>query len=244
MKQKTKITGSPLWFWIGTLILALIIFISSVSIISFIENYSMISEWPILGMFVVEVPLILSGIYCVKKSKGDMYSLKADLLPVLIISLFFGLGRLTPPRSISYDLGWRVLTVLAFAGLPVYFLHRRALRKMGIANIPRGERNRKTIELQCSYDEAFNLCISAFNSVRGATISEIDKSSGSIVAKTGPNMKGWGEVITFNIQEADNKVKIEVISKPRIRPQLLVLDYGKNYENVKKIADFLKSKTS
>jgi len=39
-------------------------------------------------------------------------------------------------------------------------------------------------------------------------------------------------------------VKIEVISKPRIRPQLLALDYGKNYENVKKIADFLKSKTS
>ena len=244
MKQKTKNTGSPLWFWIGTFTLALIIFISSASIISFIERYSTISEWPILGMLVVEVPLVLFSIYCVKKGKGNVYSLKADLLPVLIIFLLLGLLRLTPPgSSIYYWIGSGV-PVLTLVFLPVYLLHRRALRKMGIANIPREKRNRKIIELNCSYDEAFSLCKSALNSVRGATFSEIDKSSGSIVAKTGPNMKGWGEVITFNIQEADNKVKIEVISKPRIRPQLLVLDYGKNYENVKKIADFFKSKTS
>jgi len=244
MKQKTKNTGSPLWFWIGTLTLALIIFISSASIISFVERYSTISEWPILGMLVVELPLILFGIYCVKKGKGNVYSLKADLLPVLIIFLLLGLLRLMPLGSPIYYWVGSGIPPLAFVGLPVYFLHRRALRKMGIANIPRKKRNRKIIELQCSYNEAFNLCKSALNSVRGATISEIDKSSGSIVAKTGPNMKGWGEVITLNIQKADNKVKIEVISKPRIRPQLLALDYGKNYENVKKIADFLKSKTS
>ena len=152
-----------------------------------------------------------------------MYSLKADLLPVLIIFLLLGLLRLTPPGSpIYYWIGSGV-PVLALVFLPVYLLHRRALRKMGIANIPREKRNRKIVELQCSYDEVFNLCKSALNSVRGATILEIDNSSGSIVAKTGPNMKGWGEVISFNIQEADNKVKIEVMSKPRIRPQLLVL---------------------
>jgi len=241
IKQKTKNNGSPLWFWIGTLTLALIIFISSVSIIDFIESYSTISEWPIFGMFVVEAPLILFGIYCVKKGKGNMYSLKADMLPVLIIFLLLGLLRLMPPGSPIYYWVGSGAPVLALVFLPIYLLHRKALRKMGIANIPRGERNRKIIELQCSYNEAFNLCKSALSSVRGATISEIDKSSGSIVAKTGTNMKGWGEVITFNIQEADNKVKIEVISKPRIRP--LVLDYGKNYENVKKIANFLKSKS-
>ena len=245
MKQKTKNTGSPLWFWIGTLTLALIIFISSASIISFVERYSTISEWPILGMLVVEVPLTLFGIYCVKKGKGNAYSLKADLLPVLITSLFFSLGKLTPPGSIGYYLGWSAVPVLAFVFLPVYLLHRRALRKMGIVNIPRSERNRKIIELQCSYDEAFNLCISALNSVKGgARISDMDRSLGFIVAKTGQTMKSWGEIITFNIREVNNKVKIEVISKPRIRPQLLVLDYGKNYENVKKIADFLESKTS
>ena len=70
MKQKTKNTGSPLWFWIGTFTLALIIFISSASVISFVERYSTISEWPILGMLVVEVPLVLFSIYCVKKAKA------------------------------------------------------------------------------------------------------------------------------------------------------------------------------
>jgi len=239
-KRKTKNTGSPLWFWTGTLVLALIVFVSSTSIVSFVERYSKISEWPILGMLVTEVPLILFGVYCLKKGKGNAYSLKADLLPVLIVSSLFGLLRLMTP-GIYYWVGSGV-PVLAFVFLPIYLLHRRALRKMGVANIPRGERNRKIIELQCSYNEAFSLCISALSSVEGrARISEIDKSSGSIVAKTGPNMKGWGEVITFDVREVNDGVEIEVRSEPRIRPQLLVLDYGKNYENVERIADFLKS---
>jgi len=202
-------------------------------------------------MLAVEIPLILFGIYCVRKGKGDIYSLKDDMLPVLIISLLLGLLKLMPPRSpmpflvfVFLNLIGGAVPVLLFVLLQLFYLfHRRALRKMDVANIPKNKRNRKIIELQCSYNEVFNLCVSALNSI-GARISEIDKSSGSIIAKTGPNMKSWGEVITFNIQEADNKVKIEVMSKPRIRPQLLVLDYGKNYENVKKIADFLKSKTS
>ncbi|NJE25608.1 hypothetical protein E3E22_03025 [Thermococcus sp. MV5] len=243
-KQKTKNTGSPLWFWIGAFTLALITFIFTDSVISFIERYNTISEWPILGMLVVEIPLILFGIYCVKKGKGNMYSLKADLLPMLIISLLSGLGRLFPPNSAAYYWVWSAVPVLAFVGLPIYYLHRRALRKMGMVNIPRSERNRKIIELQCSYDDAFNLCISALNLIKGAKILDMDKSSGFIVAKTGKTMKSWGEIITFNIHEVNDKVRIEVISKPQIRPQLFVLDYGKNYENVKKIVDFLKNKAS
>ncbi|MCW7080580.1 MAG: hypothetical protein OCU16_05740 [Candidatus Methanospirare jalkutatii] len=251
MKQKTKNTGSPLWFWIGALTLSLIIFIFSASIIDFIE-YSTISEWPILGMLVVDVPLILFGIYCVRKGKGDLYSLKADLLPVLIIALLMGLLGFSPRvwpevpflTLLLVSLFRGAVPVLALVFLPVYLLHRRALRKMGIVNIPRSERNRKIIELQCSHDEAFDLCMSALNSVKGgARISDMDRSLGFIVAKTGQTMKGRGEVITFNIREANDRVRIEVISKPRIRPQLLILDYGKNYENVKKIADFLENKT-
>ena len=200
------------------------------------------AEWPILGMLVVTVPLTLFGIYCLKRGKDNVYSLKADLLPMLIISLFFGLGKLAPPGSIGYYWGWTAVPILAFVFLPIYLLHRRALRKMGIVNIPRGERNRKIIELQCSYNEAFNLCVSALNSVRiGARILGMDKSSGFIVAKTGLTMKSWGEVITFSIREVNDRVRIEVMSKSQIRLQLL--DYGKNYENVKKIVDFLKNKT-
>ena len=73
MKQKTKNTGSPLWFWIGALTLALIIFIFSASIIDFIERYSAILEWPILGMLVVEVPLTLFGILLREKGAKAMH---------------------------------------------------------------------------------------------------------------------------------------------------------------------------
>jgi len=140
MEQKTKNAGSSLWFWIGALTLALVIFISSASIISFIERYSTIAEWPILGMLVVMVPLTLFGIYCLKRGKDNVYSLKADLLPMLIISLFFGLGKLAPPGSIGYYWGWTAVPILVFVFLPIYLLHRRALRKMGIVNILRSER--------------------------------------------------------------------------------------------------------
>ena len=120
--------------------------------------------------------------------------------------------------------------VLALVFLPIYLLHRRALRKIGVASIPRDERNRKIIELQCSHDEAFDLCISALNSVKGgARISDMDRSLGFIVAKTGQTMKGREEVITFNICEVNDRMRIEEISKS-LRTQLL--DYGRNYENV------------
>ena len=249
VKGWTKNSGSPLWFWTGVLTLALVIFVSSASIASFMERYSAFSEWPICGMVVVDMPLILFGIYCVRKGRGDMYSLKADLLPILLIALLVGLLRFSLGErpelplltSLLISLFRGVVTVFVLAFLPVYFLHRRALRKMGIINVPRDERSRKTLELQCSRNEAFNLCKSALNSI-GAAILEVDETSGFIAARTGPSMKSWGEVVTFNIQEAANKVEIEVMSKPRTRLQLF--DYGKNYQNVKKLAEILESKTS
>ena len=254
MMKKTKNVGSPLWFWIGTLTLALIVFISSASIISFVERYSTISEWPIRGMLAVEIPLILFGVYCVRKGKGDMYSLKDDMLPVLIISLLLGLLRLAPLGSpmpflvfVFFHLIVGAVPVLLFVHLPLYLFHRRALRKMGVANIPKNKRNRKIIELQCSYNEAFNLCVLALNSI-GARILEKDESLGIIKAETMRSLveaikKGsWGEIITIDLCEVNDRVRIEVMSKCRSQSQ--IFDYGKNYENVKKIADFLKSKTS
>ena len=71
----------------------------------------------------------------------------------------------------------------------------------------------------------------------------MDRSLGFIVAKTGQTMKSWGEIITFNIREVNDKVRIEVTSKPQIRPQLLILDYGKKtMKMLKRLLTFLKVK--
>ena len=244
MMVQNRGTGSSPWFWTGVFILALIIFISSASLADFIESYSTVSEWPIGGMFVIEIPLLLFGIYCLRKGKSDRYSLKADLLPVLIIFLLLGLLRFSPREwSAKFPLTLLLIYLLrgavpplAFVFLLTYLLHRRVLRKMGIVSIPRKERNRRVIELQRSSDEAFNLCMSALSLV-GARIWEVDESSGLVIAKTGLTVRSWGETITISICEVDNGVRIEVLSEPRF--PLQYLDYGKNYENVKKIADFL-----
>jgi len=112
---------------------------------------------------------------------------------------------------------------------------------MDVANIPRSKRNRRVIELQCPYDEAFNLCTLAVNVVRGRPrILRRDKSMGRIIAKTSVTIYSWGETITFNIRRiSDNRTQVEISSKPAI---IQILDYGKNFENIEKIVAFLKEK--
>ena len=229
-------SGSPLWFWLGTFILALIVFICSASIASFIRTYTSIMEWPIRSMIVVMTPLLLFSIYCLRKGKGKVYSLKADTLPLIIVSLLLGLAGFIPLTI------WSIVFPPAIVFIPVYLLHRRALRKMGIVNIPRSKRNKRVIELECPYDEAFKLCTLAVNVVRGRPrILSRDKSRGLITAKTGITGDSWGEIITFNIRRInDNKTRIEITSRSVIYVQ--ILDSGKNFENIEKITAFLREK--
>ena len=228
--------GSPLWFWLGTFILALIVFICSASIANFTRTYTSIMEWPIRSMIVVMTPLLLFSIYCLRKGKGRVYSLKADTLPLVVVSLLLGLASFIPLTI------WSIVFPLAIVFIPVYLLHRRALRKMGIVNIPRSKRNMRVIELECPYDEAFKLCTLAVNVVRGRPrILSRDKSRGLITAKTGITRDSWGEIITFNIRRiSDNRTRIEISSRSVIYVQ--ILDSGKNFENIEKITAFLREK--
>ena len=137
-REIMKNGGSPLWFWLGTFILALIVFICSASITYFIRTCTPVTEWPIRGMIVIITPLLLFSIYCLRKGKGKVYSLKADTLPLLVVSSYIGLAGF---GFIIYPI-WCMLFPLVFVFIPVYLLRRRALRKMGVVNIPRSKRNR------------------------------------------------------------------------------------------------------
>ncbi|RLE64609.1 MAG: hypothetical protein DRJ38_05180 [Thermoprotei archaeon] len=231
-----KDRGSPLWFWLGTCILALIVFMCTVTIVQSIRTCRPMTERAFRGMLVVVTPLLLFSIYCLRRGKGEVYSLKADTLPLVAVSLHIGLAGFIPPTI------WSILLNLAFILTPVYLLHRRALRKMSAVNIPRSKRNRRVVELECPYDEAFNLCTLALNAVKGgAKILSRNKSTGLITTKTGATIYSWGEVITFNIRRvSDNRTRIEITSKPANIIQ--ILDYGKNFENIEKIVAFLKEK--
>ena len=230
--DRSRVMGSPLWFWIGVFILALVTFICSGSFAYSIRKGS-ISDLPIMGFVIIAVPLLLIGIFCVKRGKGNAYSFMADLLPILLIALLFGLAPLIPLIL------WSAVPPLALCLLPIYYLHRRALRKKGIVNIPRSERNRRIIELNCSFNEAFNLCISSLSTIRGGVKAiDKDKDRGIIIARTGLTWSSWGEIIKFKIHRvSDNKVQIEVLSK---QATIQILDYGKNFENIEKITTYLK----
>jgi len=229
---RPRVMGSPLWFWMGVFILALVTFMCSGSFTYFIRKGS-ISVLPIAGFAIVVVPLLLVGILCVKRGRGNAYSFMADLLPILLIALLFGLAPLIPLML------WSVVPPLALCLLPIYYLHRRALRKRGAIDIPRSKRNRRIIELNCSFDEAFNLCISSLSTIRGGVKAiDKDRDRGIIIAKTGRTWSSWGEIIKFKIHRiSDNKVRIEVLSK---QATMQILDYGKNLENIEKITTYLK----
>jgi len=227
--------GSSLWFWLGTTLLAIFVFTFVGTTTDFIISGTPITEWPIEGMIAILGPLLIFGIYCVRRGAGDQYSIKADALPLIVFALILGLVYIIPPEI------WSVIFVLGIIFLSIYLLHRRALRKKGVANISRRERNRRVTELQCHYDEVFDLCVLALNTLQGKPrILTEDRTMGRIVAKTCATLYSWGETVTINIRRiSSSTTQVEISSKSA---SLQILDYGKNFENVEKIVSFLRKK--
>ena len=97
----------------------------------------------------------------------------------------------------------------------------------------------KNIELQMSFNDAFNLCVRSTSSIERSKIKEKIQNQGRIVAKVGISIKSFGEVIEFKLKEIScDKIGIELSSRPAVRTTLV--DYGKNRENIEKIVTFLK----
>jgi hypothetical protein len=128
---------------------------------------------------------------------------------------------------------------LILGSLHIWSVKRISYRKSkDITNV----RHSRNIELQLSYDKAFNLCIESLKIFKKYKIKEENYSYGKIVAITGMTWKSWGEVISFDVHKTDNnRIQIIISSKP-VLPTTLV-DYGKNLENVERIVVFLKEKS-
>ena len=59
-----------------------------------------------------------------------------------------------------------------------------------------------------------------------------------IQLSTGVSWESWGEVINIiQIPNGENKYKYQIISKPKL--STTIIDYGKNFENVKRIKKIL-----
>ena len=102
-------------------------------------------------------------------------------------------------------------------------------------------RHVREIELQFPHNDAFNVCCESLASIQCCAIEKKDLSQGKIVAKAGTSLRSWGEVITFDIEQVDAwRTRVRVSSKPSI--PTTIIDWGKNLENVQKIAQYLRER--
>lgn len=103
-----------------------------------------------------------------------------------------------------------------------------------------GVKQHETIVIPLPIEQAFELCLQSALSINGTVIKEQDSKHRTIQAKTRKSWKSYGEKISFSLESInDHSTKATIQSKPSVSTTLI--DYGKNYENVKKIINFIET---
>lgn len=144
---------------------------------------------------------------------------------------------------IKFDFSISVLCGLTFGLLMTIILgviNYFSLKQVG-GEAASSVKKEKEIELQLSYENSFELCKNSLSCIKGASITHEDFNKGIIRAKTGVNLKTWGDKIEFHIQKISDEVSKVWIQSMPIIPTTLV-DYGKNLNNIKKISNYLQEK--
>ena len=119
-------------------------------------------------------------------------------------------------------------------------LHSRAVKTLAGENTAEAMETCqvRNIKLQLPYDSTFDLCMESLNMISRCNVRQEDRSQGNIIARSSINWKTWGDTISFDIERTnDEYTNIKVSSRPTSWTTLV--DYGKNLENVQKIAAFL-----
>lgn len=159
----------------------------------------------------------------------------AEIIAILIIS-----------RLISYSevcifgllLGFVLSIIMALFLSSVQISSTNRLSPEDFEDVYKVRHNR-TIELNVSYDEAFDLCLESIGLIKRPKIKKNDRSEGIINATAGINWRTWGEKISFKIIEIDtNHTQVEFSSKPIV--PITLIDWGKNLENILIINNHLK----
>lgn len=99
----------------------------------------------------------------------------------------------------------------------------------------------RTVSLLCEFDKAFDLCLESIEFLKKGKIELADKEQSIIKAKTGINLKSFGNLVEFKLKEiTENLTEVEISTKPSVPTTLI--DYGESLETVKKLVDFFDAK--
>ena len=100
-----------------------------------------------------------------------------------------------------------------------------------------GPNQSRTISLEIPIETAFGKCLQSLNTIK-AKVTHKDESQGLIQATTGMSWKSIGEKINIQLsRNGNNKAEVTVSSSSKWVTTLV--DYGKGYQNVTSIIDFI-----
>ena len=156
-------------------------------------------------------------------TEGFFHGFQRGLIFGIATGAFFGLG------------------MVLYLGI----LHKRSVERQGfeITEDTLSVRQNRILFLLQPYDEVFEGCIRALETIEKSEVKTADPSTGKIEATTGWGWKSWGEKITIEIASSEADLTgVVILSRPKM--QTTLTDYGKNLENVETISNFLQQKKS
>lgn len=163
--------------------------------------------------------------------------IKTTLILGIPYAVCMSLHDLIQDNSFSWT---RFFFLFFFFGLltatVLVLIHKNRLKENGIeifTDENLGVSQTKKLKSKISLDEL----ISKITSDKVFSRMKFTKNQNSIKLKTGVSWRSWGETINVRVAESTDDFHYEITSSPRLK--MTIIDYGKNFENIKKLSSFL-----
>jgi hypothetical protein len=101
----------------------------------------------------------------------------------------------------------------------------------------------QTLAVDLPLEDAYAECLQSADAFEFARVERTDAAHGIVELKTAMSLKSWGERVIIELEEIDARTtSIEITSRSRLRYTLA--DYGKNAENVQRVAEWIAGRVS
>lgn len=96
----------------------------------------------------------------------------------------------------------------------------------------------RSLVVEAPLEDAYRRCLEVTEALRKAEVAEADRGTATIEVRTGTSWKSWGERVTLHLSdEGSGRTTVSITSRPSVRTT--IFDYGKNRDNVARVADWL-----
>jgi hypothetical protein len=147
------------------------------------------------------------------------------------------------PVSAALTNGLLVGAILGFIlSLVASLLHLRSVKAILLEGYEEalGVHHKRSVDLQLSRDEAFDLCLDLLESINGYQV-QMERAEGKVVARVAAI--GKRDVITLSLDKSTGgKARLIISSRPALRTTMI--DFGRNLKNVEKLVAYIEKAES